>query len=83
MATTAVRNLGAWFDCNLSMCTHINKICQSVYYQLHNIRQIRKFLKYDRNKDSLFILFIIYYQAACSSSYMARIDYCNGLLYRI
>ena len=23
VATTAVRNLGAWFDCNLSMSTHI------------------------------------------------------------
>ena len=24
--TTTVRNLGAWFDCNLKMSTHINKI---------------------------------------------------------
>jgi len=28
--TAAARNLGAWFDRNLSMSTHINKICQSV-----------------------------------------------------
>ena len=25
--TAAVRNLGAWFDRNLSMSTYINKIC--------------------------------------------------------
>ena len=28
--TAAVHNLGAWFDRNLSMSTHINTICQSV-----------------------------------------------------
>ena len=50
VATTAVRNLGARFDCNLSMSTHINKICQSVYYHLHNIRQIWKCLTYDSIK---------------------------------
>lgn len=71
MATTAVRNLGAWFDCSLSMSTHINKICQSVYYHLHNIRQIRKCLTYDSNK--LLVQAVI----------MTRIDYCNGLLYRV
>jgi len=48
--TTAVLNLGAWFDCNLCMSTHINKICQSVYYHLHNIRQIRKYLTQDSAK---------------------------------
>ena len=64
VATTAVRNLGAWFDCNLSMSTHTNKTCQSVYYQLHNIRQIRKFLMYDSTK--LLVQAVI----------MARINYC-------
>ena len=67
----AVRNLGAWFDRNLSMSTHINKICQSVYYHLHNIRQIRKYLTQDSAK--LLVQVVI----------MARIDYCNGLLYNV
>ena len=71
VATTSLRNLGAWFDCNLSMSTHINKICQSVYYHLHNIRRIRKFLTYESTK--LLVLAVI----------MARIDYCDGLLYRV
>ena len=69
--TTAVRNLGAWFDCNLKMSTHINKICQSVYYHLHNIRQIRKYITQDSTK--LLVQAVI----------MARIDYCNGLLYNV
>ena len=68
---TAVRNLRAWFDCNLSMSTQINKICQSVYYHLHNIRQIRNFLTYDSTK--------VLVQAVI----IALIDYCNGLLYSV
>jgi len=69
--TTAVLNLGAWFDCNLCMSTHINKICQSVYYHLHNIRQIRKCITQDSAK--LLVQAVI----------MARIDSCNGLLYNV
>ena len=38
---SAVRNLGSWFDSNLNMTTQINKICQSGYYHLSNVRQIR------------------------------------------
>ena len=36
-AAYSVRNLGAWFDANMNMTTHINTICQSIYYHLHNI----------------------------------------------
>jgi len=53
------------------MSTHINKICQSVYYHLHNIRQIRKYLT--QNSAKLLVKAVI----------MARIDYCNGLLYNV
>ena len=67
--TAAVRNLGAWFDRNLSMSTHINKICQSVYYHLHNIRQIRKYLTQDSAK--LLVQAVI----------MARIDYSVTVYY--
>ena len=44
IASSAVRNLGSWFDVNLKMTEQINKTCQTFYYHLHNIRQIRKFL---------------------------------------
>ena len=69
--TTAVRNVGAWFDYNLKMSTHINKICQFVYYHLHNIRQSRNYVIQDNTK--------LLMQAVI----MTRIDYCNGPLYNV
>ena len=44
---SVVRNLGAWFDDQLTMAVHITKICSSAFYQLHNIRRIRKYLSMD------------------------------------
>ena len=70
-AVMSVRNLGAWFDLYFSMTTHINKTCQSVFYHLHNIRRIRKFLCFDSTKTLV--------QAVI----MARIDYCNSLLFGV
>ena len=42
--TPIVRNLGAWFDANMSMASHITKTCATAFYYLHNIRRIRKYL---------------------------------------
>ena len=71
LRATSVRNIGAWFDENLKMTTHINKICQSVLYHLHNIRRIKKFLSYENRK--LLVQAVI----------MSRIDYCNSLLFGV
>ena len=60
------RNLGTWFDTNLSLVT---KTCKAAFYHLHNIRRIRKFLTVDSTKV-LVHAFI-----------MGRIDYCNSLLH--
>ena len=38
-----VRNLGSWFDQNLSMTLHINKICKAATFHIYNIRRIRKY----------------------------------------
>ena len=38
------KNLGVWFDSNLTMSTHISKTCSSGFYFLYNIRRIRKYL---------------------------------------
>ena len=38
-----VRNLGSWFDSQLSMSTYISKLCNSAFFHLHNISPIRKF----------------------------------------
>ena len=64
-----VRNLGSWFDSNLSMTDHINKACNVAVYHLYNLRHIKKYL----SRDSLIPLvhaFII-----------SHLDYCNGLLF--
>lgn len=69
IVSSAVRNVGSWFDDHFKMTEQINRTCQSVYYHLHNIRRIMKFLTPASTK--LLVQGMI----------MARIDYCNGLLY--
>lgn len=64
-----VRNLGSWFDSNLSMTDHINKACNAVFYHLHNLRRIKKYL----SRDSLITL--------AHAFITSRLDYCNGLLF--
>ena len=39
-----VKNLGVWFDSNLSMVDHITETCSAAFYYLYNIRRIRKYL---------------------------------------
>ena len=64
-----VRNLGAWFDSMLSMETHINKVCSSGFYYLHNLRRIRKYL----SQDCLATLIHAFV--------LSLLDYCNSLMY--
>ena len=64
-----VRNLGSWFDSQLSMFTHISKLCSSAFFHLHNISRIRKFLSPVETK-SLVHAFVT-----------SRVDYCSSLLY--
>ena len=69
MRSSVVRNLGVFVDDKLSMNSHINKICNTSFYYLHNIKRIRKHLA--RNSTETLI------HAFVSS----RLDYCNSLLY--
>lgn len=40
-----IMNLGAWFDRNLPMSTHVTKICKAGFFYLYNIlSRIRKYL---------------------------------------
>ena len=64
---TSVRNLGSWFDRNLSMIPHINKICRAVSFHIYNISRIRKYLKNDAT------------QALVRSIVIGRLDYYNSL----
>ena len=64
-----VKNLGSWFDSNLSMTDHINKACNAAFYHLHNLRRIKKYL----SRDSLITL--------VHAFITSRLDYCNSLLF--
>ena len=63
------KNLGSWFDSQLSMSSHISKLCSSAFFHLHNTSRIRKFLSHVETK-SLVHVFVTSWA-----------DYCNSLLY--
>ena len=42
-----VNDLGCWFDKHFKMDTHIFSICKAAFFDLFNIRRIRKFLSID------------------------------------
>ena len=65
-----VKNLGSWFDSQLSMSTHISKLCSSAFFHLRNISRIRKFLSPVELTKSLVHAFVT-----------SRVYYCNSLLY--
>ena len=64
----SVRNLGSYFDSNLSMNAQINKVTQTAYYHLNKISRIRSYLT----------------STACARAINAtvtsRLDYHNALL---
>ena len=66
---SAVRNLGSWLESQLTMSSHISKLCSVAFYHLCNIRRIRKYLSQE-TAGTLVHAFIT-----------SRIDYCNSLLY--
>ena len=57
-----VKNLGSWFDSNLSMTDHINKACTAAFYHLHNLRRIKKY----RSRDSLITLVHAFITSRCN-----------------
>ena len=65
----SVRNLGAWFNDTFDMSQHVSNLSGASFYQLHNIRRIRKYLTQEA-AESLVHSFVT-----------CRIDYCNSLLY--
>ena len=68
---SCVKNLGFWFDNNFKMNVHINKTCNACFYQIYNIRSIRKYLtRWDT-------------KVLVHSLVTSRIDYCNSLLYGV
>ena len=52
-----IRNLGAYFDKNLSMKTHVDAKCTAAFHQLYSLRRIRKYLSHQAT-ESLIHAFI-------------------------
>ena len=71
VTSNSVRNLGSWFDWNLSMIPYINKICKAVFFHIYNTSRIRKYLKNDAT------------QTLVHSIVIGRLDYYNSLLYKV
>ena len=63
-----VRNLGAFFDFDMNMRSHVNRLVSSCYYQMRRIRSIRCLL------STLMAI------TSMMSFIIARVDYCNSLL---
>ena len=67
--TSHAKNLGAWFDSNLSTSVHITNACSALFFHLYNIRKISKYLSRECKKTLIHALV------------RGRLDYCNSLLY--
>ena len=63
------RNLGVIFDSHLNFIDHFSKICQSSFFQIRQLRQIRSSL----DVNSAVIL--------SNSLVTSKLDYCNSLFY--
>ena len=63
-----IRNLGAFFNSNMSMAAHITNLSRTITFHLRNITRIRRFT----DKDAC--------HHAIRSLVLSRLDYCNGLL---
>ena len=66
-----VRNLSVILDENMTMLDHISSVCQRCYYQLRQIRRVRKSL----SAASKLLLVL--------ASVHSRLDYCNTLVFFI
>ena len=66
-----VNDLGVLIDSTLSMTDHVHRVCRTSFYQLRQIRAIRKSLTRAAS-EALVHAFI-----------SSRLDYCNSLLYGI
>jgi len=67
--TDGARNLGFFFDRQLDIRQHINNVCRQCYYQLRQLRVVRRTLPPDVIKTLL------------HAFVTSRLDYCNSLYY--
>jgi hypothetical protein len=67
LPATCVRDLGVYIDSELSMKNHINRLTQTCYFQLRQLRVIRRSLTHEATR-LLLHAFVV-----------SRLDYCNSL----
>jgi hypothetical protein len=67
--TPSARNLGFIFDSDLSHTKHISSVCQSSFFHIRQLRQIRPCL--DQNSATIL----------ANSLVSTKLDYCNSLYY--
>ena len=65
----SVRNLGVTFDSTMTMANHVSAVTRSSFYQLRQLRVIRRCLTDDAAA------------ALVHALVSSRVDYCNALLY--
>ena len=68
-AASSVRNLGVIFDSEMTLASHVNAVVKAGFYQLRQLRTIRRLLTMDTAKTLV------------NSFVASRIDYCNNLFY--
>ena len=69
--SSKAKNLGVFFDDQLSMEPQINHLCKQMYCELRRIGQMASFL----DRDSV--------QMLISAFLFSRLDYCNSLLVNV
>jgi len=69
--STTVSDLGVLIDSQFSMSDYVASLCQSCFFQLRQLRQVRSSLTEEATKTLA--------HAFVSS----RLDYCNSLLYAV
>ena len=62
-----VKNLGVWFDSNLSLSKHVQNVCRSCFVQLREFRRVRSYL----TRDAALLV--------ANALVSSRLDYCNSL----
>ena len=68
-SSTSAKNLGVTFDSELGMDLHVNNITRSCFYQLRQLRSIRRSLSTYAAKTLVHSLI------------SSRVDYCNSIFY--
>ena len=63
-----IRNLGPFFDSQMTMSSHVTNVSRTVIFHLRNIGRIRKYIDQPTCHH------------AARSVILSRLDYCNGLL---